>query len=62
MGLNDYEICPCGSGLLSSWATDARGIPLKRTCNKCHAEKMKTYRPDVLTDPEYWSDEQIEED
>ena len=29
---------------------------------KCHNEKMKKYRPDVLTDSNYWADEPIEED
>jgi hypothetical protein len=54
--------CPCGSGRGSQWQHDARGIPLCRTCSKCHDEKMKGYRPDVLTDPNYWADEAIEED
>lgn len=54
--------CPCGSGLESDWQYDARGIELCRTCPKCHKEKMKKYRPDVLSDPNYWSDEPIEED
>jgi hypothetical protein len=54
--------CPCGSGLESEWQYDARGIELCRTCPKCHKEKMKKYRPDVLTDRNYWADEAIEED
>jgi hypothetical protein len=54
--------CPCGSGLQSSWQRDARGIELCRTCPKCHKAKMETYRPDVLTDANYWADEAIEED
>jgi hypothetical protein len=54
--------CPCGSGKLSYWQRDARGIPLCRTCQSCHKAKMKTYRPEVLTNPNYYADEQIEED
>jgi len=54
--------CPCGSGLESYWQHDARGIPLCRTCHKCHNAKMKTYRPDVLNDPNYWADEAIDGD
>lgn len=54
--------CSCGSGLLSRWAKDARGIELCRTCDKCHAEKMTRYRPDVLTDPNYPAEEPIEEE
>lgn len=54
--------CPCGSGKPSCWAHDARGIPLARTCDDCHAKKMEEFRPDVLTDPNYWHDEPIEAD
>jgi hypothetical protein len=54
--------CPCGSGLDSQWRYDARGIELCRTCSKCHREKMRGYRAEVLTNPNYDSDEQIEED
>lgn len=52
--------CPCGSGLPSYWQADARGIPLCRTCDDCHDRKMSGYRPDVLTDSQYWADEPIE--
>ena len=58
----DIRPCPCGSGKPSTWNYDARGIPLCRTCLECHITKLKTYRQDVLTDPNYWADEQIEED
>lgn len=54
--------CPCGSKQASWWENDARGIPLCRVCPKCRAEKLKRYRPDVLNDPNYWTDEAIEED
>jgi len=54
--------CPCGSGKDSYWQTDARGIELCRTCPKCHKAKMAKYRPDVLSDGNYWADEQIEPD
>ena len=54
--------CPCGSGEDSHWEHDARGIPLARVCSKCRAEKLAGYRPEVLTDPDYWVDEQIEAD
>lgn len=52
--------CPCGSGLDSAWQYDARGIELCRTCPKCHREKMRRYRPDVLSDPSYAAEEPIE--
>jgi len=39
---------------------DARGIPLGIVCHQCEAEVKSKFRPDVLTDPNYWSDEPIE--
>lgn len=54
--------CPCGSGLDSHWQYDARGIELCRTCDKCHREKMKGYRAEVLHNLNYSADEAIEED
>lgn len=54
--------CPCGSGKPSLWQLDARGIELCRTCDDCHDDKMKHYRPDVLTDSNYVADEPIEDE
>lgn len=54
--------CPCGSGQLSHWQFDARGIELCRTCPACHQEKMARYRPEVLVDPAYDADEAIDPD
>lgn len=46
----------------SYWATDARGIPIARVCSKCYDAKVtKKYRPEVLNDSNYESDEPIEE-
>lgn len=56
------RLCPCGSGKESWWENDARGIPLARVCVKCKREKLSRYRPDVLSNPNYAADEQIEED
>lgn len=56
------RLCPCGSGKESWWENDARGIPLARVCESCRSEKLKRFRPDVLTDPDYWHDEPIDED
>ena len=55
-------ICSCGSGKESWWQKDARGIHLCRVCESCRREKMARYRSDVLTNPNYWADEPIEED
>ena len=54
--------CPCGSGQPSWWEHDARGIPLCRVCEQCEARKLAQFRPDVLSDPQYWADEPIEGD
>ncbi len=54
--------CPCGSGQLPAAQYDARGIFLCYACSLCHQRKMTDYRPDVLTDPNYWTDESIEDD
>lgn len=54
--------CPCGSGEYPNALHDARGIFLCYACRKCEGEKLARYRPDVLTDPNYWHDEPIEDD
>jgi hypothetical protein len=59
---NEQRPCPCGSGRDSQWLNDARGIPCCRTCPNCHQEKVARYNPGVLNDPNYETDEQIEED
>lgn len=42
---------------------DARGIPLVKVCDKCRKVKLNTYRPEVLTDPNYdLMGETLEED
>lgn len=56
---------PCGPhrrGDGSWWESDARGIPLARVCGRCRTAKLAGYRPDVLTDANYWHDEPLEED
>lgn len=53
--------CNCGSGKPREEQRDARGIFLCFTCDDCHDEKMKRYRPDVLTDPSYWTDEPVDD-
>lgn len=56
------RLCPCGSGERRYPNYDARGIFLTFTCETCHQRKMSGFRPDVLTDPNYWTDEPVEED
>lgn len=33
----------------SWWAYDAHGIPLCRVCDDCKAEKLRRYRPEILS-------------
>ncbi len=54
--------CSCGSGFDSEWQYDARGIELCRTCFICHKRKMKGYRQEILSNPNYECDEPIDED
>ena len=35
---------------------------LTYTCDDCHDRKMAEFRPDVLTDLGYWTDEPIDDD
>lgn len=44
----------------SWWAYDARGIELCRVCSECRTEKLSGYRPEVLNNPNYESDEAVE--
>lgn len=56
---------PCGrhtKGDGSWWAKDARGIELARVCEKCEKFKLKGFRPEVLTNPNYQADEPIEDE
>lgn len=45
----------------SYWVNDARGIPLARVCPKCKTAKLAKFRPGVLLNSNYWTDEEIEE-
>lgn len=55
------KVCSCGSGESSWWESDARGIPLARVCSECVDKKLSKYRPEVLTNSNYYADELIEE-
>ena len=54
--------CPCGSGEFGEAHHDARGIFLTYACSSCEKDKLAGFRPDVLTDPNYWADEPIDEE
>jgi hypothetical protein len=54
--------CNCGSRLPRRAAHDARGIFLTYLCDRCETEKLARFRPDVLTDPDYWTDEPVDDE
>ena len=56
------HLCACGSGKPKQARYDARNIFLCYTCEDCYDKQMGRYRQDVLTDPNYWHDEPIDED
>jgi hypothetical protein len=45
----------------SYWVNDARGIPLARVCGDCRDKALAKYRPEVLTNSNYHTDENTEE-
>ena len=54
--------CSCGSGKEPWPIEDARGIFLTFVCEECKEEKLSHFRKDVLTDPDYWHDEPIDDE
>lgn len=54
--------CSCGSGLWPDENYDARGIFLCYSCEECRVERLAGFRPDVLSDPDYWHDEPLDAD
>ena len=59
---NSQQTCNCGSGLEKKPVYDARGIFVTYACNKCKTQKLKGYRKDIFTNPQYETDEPIDED
>ena len=57
-----YQECGCGSGEYKEAQYDARGIFLTDTCPKCHSDRMREFRDEVLTDPNYACDEEVDGD
>jgi len=45
--------CPCGSGEWPNAVHDARGIFVAYVCEQCKKEKLKGYRPEIFTDSNY---------
>jgi len=56
---NIRYLCDCGKGYKQK-EHDARGLFLCYACDNCRDEKLSKYRPDVLSDPNYWTDEPVD--
>jgi hypothetical protein len=54
--------CWCGSGLPQRELFDARRIYCGRVCDKCEDGVKAKYRPEIFTDPNYETDEPIEDE
>ena len=60
----DYEhtACKCGSGQHRRRLYDARRIFVAYVCDVCEPSVRAMYRPDIFTDAQYWTDEEVEGD
>lgn len=59
--MSDLQYCDHDEGReYSWWEYDARGIELCMVCDKCQKEKLSHYRPEVLSNANYYADEPIE--
>jgi hypothetical protein len=56
------RLCDCGSGHPGRWAFDARGIELAKVCPQCETAKLATFRPEVLWNGSYETDEPVDPD
>ena len=54
--------CPCGSKRKSWQLYDARGIYVARVCASCIRIVKSKYRPEIFLDPDYKTNEKIEEE
>ena len=63
-GVSSYEqkfhVCDCGSGEPQEALYDARGIFASYYCTVCEQEVRSRFRPEVLEDPNYYAEEDIE--
>ncbi len=54
--------CPCESGEVRYELRDARDIFCSYVCSKCEDKVKSKYRPEIFTNNNYSSEEQIEEE
>lgn len=53
--------CSCGSGEFPEAVYDARNIFVAYVCDKCREKRLSVYREDIFTDPDYWTDEPVDD-
>lgn len=56
------SVCRAERDREETWSvSDARGIYCGRVCSdRCEKRLEERYRPDIFTDPDYWTDEPVE--
>lgn len=60
--MENRKNCLCGSGKPTKALHDARDIFVAYVCDACEQRVKSRYRPEIFTDPNYWTDEPIDED
>jgi hypothetical protein len=55
------QLCSCKSGEYRRELRDARGIFCTFVCDVCVVKKGAEFRPEIFTDPDYATDEPIDE-
>lgn len=55
------RLCRCGSGHLRHALYDARAIFVAYVCARCEATVRGRFRPEIFTDPNYDTDEDVED-
>ena len=58
---NTEWLCRCGSKLYRYPLFDARGIFCAYVCKVCEKKKKSEFRAEIFIDPNYYADEDIEE-
>lgn len=56
------RLCPCGSGHERWELRDARGLFCCFVCQDCAARKRLAFRPEIFTDPNYVTEEAIDDE
>jgi len=54
------DACICGSGKEAWLEFDAKRIPLGYMCDDCRVKRLRGYRREVLTNPNYLTIEPVE--